>query len=62
MRKIILTLMLLSCICMAKAIPADPTPIRVAQPDGSIVTIQLHGDEWLHFTTTTDGYTVVNDE
>ncbi len=62
MRKIILTLMLLSCICMAKAIPADPTPIRVTQPDGSIVTIQLHGDEWLHFTTTTDGYTVVNDE
>lgn len=62
MRKIILTLMLLSCICMARAIPADPTPIRVTQPDGSIVTIQLHGDEWLHFTTTTDGYTVVNDE
>ncbi|MBR5349767.1 MAG: M6 family metalloprotease domain-containing protein [Prevotella sp.] len=62
MRKIILTLMLLSCICMAKAIPADPTPIRVTQPDGSIVTIQLHGDEWLHFTTTTDGYTVVTDE
>ena len=62
MRKIILTLILLSCICMAKAIPADPTPIRVTQPDGSIVTIQLHGDEWLHFTTTADGYTVVKDE
>ena len=62
MRKIILTLILLSCFCMAKAIPADPTPIRVTQPDGSIVTIQLHGDEWLHFTTTADGYTVVKDE
>lgn len=62
MRKIILTLILLSCFCMTKAIPADPTPIRVTQPDGSIVTIQLHGDEWLHFTTTADGYTVVKDE
>lgn len=45
------------------AIPAYPHPIRVQQPDGTYVTIRLHGDEYLHFTTTLDDYTVVkNDE
>ncbi len=43
----------------AQAIPADPTPIKVAQPDGSMLTVKLHGDEFFHFTTTSDGYTVV---
>ena len=42
-----------------RAIPADPTPMQVSQPDGSKLTIQLHGDEFFHFTTTTDGYTLL---
>jgi len=42
-----------------KAVPADPTPIQVTQPDGSTLTIKLHGDEFFHFTSTVDGYTVV---
>ena len=43
----------------ARAIPADPTPMQVTQPDGTTLTVKLHGDEFFHFTTTIDGYTVL---
>ena len=39
--------------------PALPKPCDVRQPDGTVLTIQLFGDEFKHFTATTDGYTVV---
>lgn len=44
--------------CMAKAIPAYPGSISRQQPDGTILSVRLHGDEYLCFTTTEDGYTV----
>lgn len=44
---------------MAKAIPAYPGLMSRQQPDGTVLTVQLHGDEYLNFTTTADGYTVV---
>ena len=44
-----------------QAVPAHPKPVKVQQPDGTYVTIRLHGDEWLNFTTTEDGYSVVKD-
>ena len=50
---------LLLGVCTAFAIPAHPGAITVQQPDGSTLTLRLIGDEWLHFTTTADGYTVV---
>ena len=57
-----LCLLLMGLLCMvARAVPADPTPIVVTQPDGSTLTVVLHGDEFFHFTTTADGYTVVKD-
>ncbi len=43
------------------AIPAHPKPIAVTQPDGTMVTLRLCGDEYLHYTTTDDGYTVIKD-
>lgn len=43
----------------ARAIPAYPFPVAVAQPDGSRVTLRQHGDEFANFLTTDDGYTVV---
>ena len=43
------------------AIPAHPGKVKVQQPDGTSVTIRLVGDEWLHFNTTDDGYSVVKD-
>jgi M6 family metalloprotease-like protein len=59
MKKILLSFVLgLLCI-HAGAIPADPTPIQVTQPDGSKLTLRLQGDEFVHYTTTLDGYTVL---
>jgi M6 family metalloprotease-like protein len=37
------------------AAPAYPGPITWTNPDGSTVTIRMHGDEWFNFVTTEDG-------
>ena len=47
---------------MAHATPADPTPSKLTQPDGTTLTVTLHGDEFLNYLTTIDGYTVVKNE
>ena len=52
----------LMCCLSAHATPADPTPGQVTQPDGSKLTVVLHGDEFFNYLTTTDGYTVVKNE
>jgi M6 family metalloprotease-like protein len=39
--------------------PGYSKPVDVIQPDGTTVTLLMHGDEFLSFITTTDGYTVV---
>ena len=44
------------------AVPAHKKPVQVTQPDGTTVTIQMHGDEWMHFNTTVDGYSVVKNQ
>ena len=44
------------------AIPADPTPTKLLQPDGTVLTVTLQGDEFFNYMTTTDGYTVVKNE
>ena len=41
------------------AIPADKTPMKVTQSDGSVLTLRLVGDEFFHYNTTADGYTVL---
>ena len=55
MKKLLLTLLTLLSVSLAKAAPAYPFPITVTQPDGTQLTILLHGDEHFHWTTTTDG-------
>lgn len=42
----------------ASAIKAYPYPIQVTQPDGSVITIQMHGDEFHHWTTDINGQTI----
>ena len=55
-----LLLLSMGLLCLvARAIPADPMPVQVTQPDGTTLTVALHGDEFFHFTTTADGYTVL---
>lgn len=58
---IVLALALLLQFASALAVPAYKGTTRVMQPDGTYVTIRLHGDEYLHFNATDDGYTVVKD-
>lgn len=41
------------------AVPADPFPIKYTQPDGTEITLQLKGDERVHWAETTDGYTLL---
>ena len=43
----------------AIAIPAHRGLIKMPQPDGTLVTINLVGDEYYHFNTTADGYTII---
>lgn len=45
----------------AHAIMANPNPITITQPDGSTLTIRIHGDESFHYTTTLDGYLIEKD-
>ena len=57
----ILTLLMLAVLRLM-AVPAKPGPVIVKQPDGSQLSITLHGDEYLHYNTTTDGYTIVKNQ
>ena len=46
-------------IAILYARPAYRGTTRVPQPDGSFVTIRLVGDEYLHYNTTEDGFSLV---
>ncbi len=60
MKKISFLLMAFLTAILASAEPANPTPINVTQPDGSTLQLRLVGDEFYHFNTTIDGYTIIN--
>lgn len=56
MKKILATLaLLLGALHILSAVPAYPGKIRVTQPDGSVITIRIHGDEWFHYVTDENG-------
>lgn len=55
---IVMIAMLLGTVSLM-ARPGYTKPVDVKQPDGTTVTLLMHGDEFLNFMTTTDGYTVV---
>ena len=62
MKNLLLSILVGLVFFNLNAIPADPTPATVHQPDGSTLTIVLHGDEFLNYLTTSDGYTVVKNQ
>ena len=41
------------------AVPAKPVLVRVAQPDGTVVTVKTVGDEFYHYKSTSDDIPVV---
>ncbi|MCL2416811.1 MAG: M6 family metalloprotease domain-containing protein [Bacteroidales bacterium] len=41
------------------AVPAYPHPINYTLPDGSQITIQLRGSEWINWAETLDGFTLL---
>ena len=63
MKKVFLALVVMMLgVISAKAVPAMGNLVKVQQPDGTTVTIRLVGDEYLHFNTTVDGYSVVKND
>ena len=57
----VVSLFLLLSTMLVMAVPAHRGIAKVLQPDGSYLSLRLHGDEWLSFNTTADGYSVVKD-
>ncbi|MDR2556588.1 MAG: hypothetical protein LBC49_02610, partial [Bacteroidales bacterium] len=41
------------------AVPANPNPGEIIQPDGTKITIRLKGDERIHWMESLDGYTLM---
>ncbi len=58
MKKILTLTVVLLTTSALWAVPAKRGVRTVTQPDGTTISIELHGDEHFHFTTTDDGYLV----
>lgn len=56
------TITLLSLAPMANAIPAIPEPITITQPDGSVITIRMYGDEFGVRMMTTDNLPIMKNQ
>lgn len=55
-------LLLLAALALPRAgvaVQASPQPFEEKQPDGSTITLRIHGDEHFHWLEDLDGYTVV---
>ena len=62
MKKVLSTLLLLALSgASAFAVPAKKGPVTRVQPDGSAVTVYLHGDEYLHWVTDESGRILIKD-
>ena len=55
MKKILLTINLFFISLAMWAVVATPNPVQVTQPDGSVLTVKLIGDEYHSYYTTLDG-------
>ncbi|MGQ1946880.1 M6 family metalloprotease domain-containing protein [Geofilum sp. OHC36d9] len=53
---------LFSATTSIRAVGGYPFPQKIIQPDGSSLTIQMHGDEWFNWVATTDGYRIVRNQ
>lgn len=53
--------LLVFSVAQMHAMPANNAPFKFTQPDGSQITLITYGDEYFGYTTTVDGYTVMQD-
>lgn len=58
MRKIIVSLLLTFLVQLAIAVPPMPGVKSVLNGDGKYIDVQLFGDDFFHYTLTTDGYLI----
>lgn len=58
---IILFVLLLSSVNLF-AVPACPDSVQVKQSDGTMLWTRVHGDEFYHWRSTTDGNVILRDE
>ena len=58
-KRLVLVMSLLLNVAVMWGRPAYSKPVDILQPDGTTVTLVMHGDEFQSFTTTVDGYTVI---
>jgi M6 family metalloprotease-like protein len=59
MKHILTILIILATSLTTYAVVANRTPATITQPDGSALEITLHGDEYMSWNTTSDGYTIM---
>lgn len=59
MKSVCVLVLLLAGSLSVGAVPAHPRPADIKQSDGTVLTVKLVGDEFHHYSSTTDGYTVV---
>lgn len=63
LKKLLVGLGLLLCVPQdADAVKAYPRPVTITQPDGTKITVRIHGDESFHYTTTIDGFMLEMDK
>ena len=55
MKKLLFTLAFAFVCLHISAVPAAPYPLDMIQPDGSTITVYLHGDEYYSYYTAVDG-------
>ncbi len=63
MRKLCLYILLLilsiSSFTEASAVPARPSEVTFKHKDGTAFKARIHGDEFCHWITTSEGYNIV---
>ena len=63
MKKLTSLLLLIVFVCLHMAAsPAHRGSVMMPQPDGTMLQVFLEGDEFYHFNTTVDGYTILLNE
>ena len=62
-KQLLVGLGLLLCVPQdAEAVKAYPRPVTITQPDGTKITVRIHGDESFHYITTIDGFMLERDK